>query len=62
MAYYAEAVAPPRSVEVVETRPVEVFGYHYSPTSLAGLIVAIVIMIIAIVVVIWLIQAGIKYR
>jgi hypothetical protein len=60
--YYGPSVATaPRRVEVIESRPpVEVFGYHYTPTSLAGMIIAIVIMIIAIVVVIWLIQAGIN--
>lgn len=59
--YYGPSVATaPRRVEVIESRPpVEVFGYHYTPTSLAGMIIAIVIMIIAIVVVIWLIQAGV---
>ena len=52
--------AGPRPVQLVDSRP-PVYGatYAYNPTSLAGMIVAIVIMIIAIVVVIWLIQAGV---
>lgn len=53
--------AGPRPVQIVDASPAySGVMYSYAPTSLAGLIIAIVIMIIAIVVVIWLIQAGVS--